>query len=296
MRRKTIPVLLITLLATSCASDGFTQEELDAAVAQAVSEVLATSSTVPADGAETTTTEGATAASSAPTSTTSTNTQAPTATTSAELAESDPRSADAISGNSSPPLAEGEPDVLSVVQAAHRDSGFGSTRVFVVVRNNTSESVKGIEVAFTVRDKDGGLLASGDSSEMYPYRVGPAEISFGSAYLSDVEIPPDARFDFQVGSSDTSERYDDRVDLIVAEHGKPGDSVVGILDNNTEWSVQLAQAGVMCFLEDGSITWFDESFSDEDSIAAGGTGSVTVDLRGNECPIYLVASRAWSED
>lgn len=289
--------LVLVLLGAACSSGGYTQEELDAAVSDAVNAALATTSTVAPDAPDptTTTTKAAETTTTEAEGTTTTTVEETTTTVTAELDDSDPRSADAISGNDAPPLEKGEEGVLSVIGGIMNVSPYGSTSLYVVIRNNTEEQVKGVEVAFTIRDGSGSLLASADTSKMFPYRVDPGGIAFGSAYLSGTELPMDAEFEFQVSSSDFADKYDSTVDLVIVEHGNPGDRLIGIVENPIDNSVHLAQVGAMCFAEDGEVLWFDDSFVEGDSIESGETSPVSIDLRENECPIYLMASSAFEQ-
>jgi hypothetical protein len=207
-----------------------------------------------------------------------------------ELDESDPRSADAIVGNDAPPLDHGEDGVISIIASAYDVNTFGSTRIFVVARNNTSEQVKGIEIAITIRDDTGGLISSAETGDMYPYRIDPGGIAFGMAFVSNTELEEGTQFEFQAVGSDLSEKYDTNVDLRIVEHGLPGDTVIGIIENPATGVVEFSEAAVMCFHEDGEVSWFDDSYAEADEIQPGGTSPVSIDLRDRECQIYLMAA------
>jgi hypothetical protein len=185
--------------------------------------------------------------------------------------------------------------VLSVIQGGW-SSSFGSTQLVFVVRNNTAFEVKGMSVAYTVRDASGELMASGDTLfSLRPYRVGPGEIAFGDSFLSNVELPQDAQFEFQVESSDASDQHDDQIDLSIQEHSQQGDTLVAIIGNETGGPVQLNSAGVACFLEDGSVSGYGDASSDVDTIQDGDTSPVSIDLRDTECPICLISARGFGE-
>lgn len=290
-------IIVLVLLVSACGGGDYSQEDIDAAVADAVAAALATTSTSSTFASEaTTTTTSAETTTTAPVTTTTAAAE-PTTTTSAppDLDDSDPRSADAVSGNAAPPLRKGDEGVLSVIGASYTVSAFGSTSVYVIIRNNTDELVKDVEVTITIRDSSGGLLASADTGDLYPYRVEPGGVAFGSAFLSGTELPADVQFEWQVASSDSGDRFDSRVNLLITEHGNPGDKIIVIVENPTDASVHLAQVGAMCFAEDGEVLWFDDSFVDADSIEPEGTSPASIDLRDNECPIYLIASKAFEQ-
>jgi hypothetical protein len=295
MNRLGLLGIALVLFGAACGGGSYSQEDLDAAVSDAVSAALATTSSTTAGESATTTKPADTTTTSEAEATTTTVVTATTTTEARDLDESDPRNADAVSGNEAPPLERGEEGILSVITGNWNSTAYGSTYVYLVVRNNTGEEVKDVEVAFTIRDGSGTLLASGNTSDMYPYRVDAGGITFGSAFLSDTELPPDAQFEFQLTSSDRAEKYESRLNLVVIEHGHPGDKLIGIIENPSSTSVHLAQVGAMCFAEDGEVLWFDDSFAEADSIDSGGTSPVSIDLRENECPIYLMAAKAFEE-
>ena len=297
MNRLGLLGIALVLFGAACGGGSYSQEDLDAAVSDAVSVALATTSSTTADTPEsaTTTKPADTTTTSEAEATTTTVVTVTTTTEARDLDESDPRNADAVSGNEAPPLEKGEEGALSVISGSWNSSAYGSTYVYLVVRNNTGEEVKDVEVAFTIRDGSGDLLASGDTSDLYPYRVDAGGITFGSAFLSDTELPPDAQFEFQLTSSDRAEKYESRLNLVVIEHGHPGEKLIGIIENPSSTGVHLAQLGAMCFAEDGEVLWFDDSFAEADSIGSGGTSPVSIDLRDSECPIYLMAAKAFEE-
>ena len=166
--------------------------------------------------------------------------------------------------------------------------------MFFVVRNNTDEPVEAVEVAFTVRDTSGGLLTSGDTSGMYPWYVGPGEISYGSGFISDMALPADAAVETQV-SSEPFDGQDFIFQPSIQEHTLQGTNVVAIIANDTDVALTLVSAGVMCFLADGAISWFDMGFAEVDPIGAGGTSPVTVDMRDAVCPTYLISVHGFED-
>jgi hypothetical protein len=289
---QSVGTVILVLAVVSCGGGGFTQEELDAAVEQAVEEALAEEQGE-VEAASTTT--EATTTTSVAASTTTTLAPVETTTTSGALDDTDPRNSAAIEGNGTPPLAVGEPGAVSVISGAYiGDQTFDSTRMFFVVRNNTGGSVDAIEVAYTVRDSNAGLLASGTTTNMYPWYVGPGEIGFGSGFIREMALPSDAAVETQV-SSEPSDGQAYILQPSIQEHTLQGENVVAIIRNDTGSSLTLASAGAMCFLEDGAISWFDTGFADLDPIPVGGTSPVTVGVGGAECPIYLISSYGFED-
>jgi hypothetical protein len=289
--RVKVGIALLAITVLSCGGGEFTQEELDAAVDEAVSEALAEQ---PSDTETTSTTTRSTTSTTPPAQASSTSAPSGT-TTSVALDATDPRNSDAIEGNGAPPLPVGEPGVVSVINGAFStDTSFESTRMFFVVRNNTDGPVKAIEVAFTVRDSGGSLLTSGTTSSMYPWYVGPGEISYGSGYIGDMAIPEDAEVESQV-SSDPSDGQDSIYQPSIQEHTLQSENVVAIIANNTDVVLTLVSAGVMCFLADGAISWFDTGFADLDPINTGDSSPVTVDMRDAVCPIYLISAYGFED-
>ncbi len=287
-----LPAALAFLaLVLSACSSGYTQEELDAAIAEAVEQALAE------QDAETGTTTSSTST-LAPTTTLS-----PTTTTSAlvttttsgivEYDDGDPRSVDAVSGNENPTLGVGAPGEISYLVAAHTTTSSGSTYVFVLLRNNTPDLARGVEAAVTVRAPTGNLLASGEIGDVYPYRIEPGEIGFGEIFLSGVELPGDVEFEFQWSTTDIPENRDDQVDLVVTEHVLQGGQIVAIVENNTASTVELVEVGAICIMESGGIAWFNEAFVDFDVLEPGTTSPVTVNMNDQPCPYYLISAQGF---
>lgn len=291
--KRLILSMVLTLTAVSCSGGTYTQEELDAAVAEAVEEALAEQNAT--TSTSTLTTSTTTTASPTTTMEVATTTTPSSTTTSAaqQLDDSDPRNVPAISGNDNPPLGVGPPDEIGYLVTAHTTTSSGHTRVFVLLRNNTNETARGVQAAVTMRDAGGQLVASGELSDVFPYRLEPGQIGFGEMFVSDVELPANAAFEFQWSTTEIPEDRDDQVDLVIPEHTLQGDQIVAIVENNTDSAVRLVQAGAVCILENGGIAWLSSSFTDADTLEPGGTSPVTVDMNGQDCPFYLVSAHGF---
>jgi hypothetical protein len=280
----------ITLCFGACG--GYSQEELDAAVQEAVDEALAEEREAQTEATSTTTAPPLTTTTS--TAVTTTSMAAPQSTTSVVLDGSDPRASGVVAGNAAPPLPVGEPGVTVIAGHSSSDPTFDVSRLTLVVRNNSDQEVRGIDVAFTIRDSDGGLLVSGSTSDFSPYRVEPGGIALGSGFISELALPENVQFEFDVSTSDFE--GGGRENVTIAEHALQAGAIVAIVGNDNTFPMHLVSVNAVCFREDGTTTWSGSGFADRDSIESGGTSSVTVDRPSDiECPTYLLAGAGFEE-
>jgi hypothetical protein len=168
--------------------------------------------------------------------------------------------------------------------------------VWLLIRNNTTETARGVSVAFTVRSSAGELLASGEARDIFPHRIEPGQIGFGQAFLSGVELPSEVGYEYQINTTSISEERDRTVDLMVTEHSLQGGRIVTIVENTDDSPVRLVQVAGLCILDTGGIGWYADTFTDVDTIQPGSTSSATIDMSGaDECPYYLVTANGLRE-
>jgi hypothetical protein len=196
-----------------------------------------------------------------------------------------------IGGNQSPALPDGEPGKLSVIAAGK----FGGSVVPVIVRNNTDATVTRVEVSATAHDSSGAMLGAGGDQGFNPYLVMPGEITMGYVYFEDAQFPDDVTFDYEVSASE----YDPNnsiggLDLDVTEASISGGNVVGIFTNNSDKAVSgPIGAVVYCFDGDGNLLDYHSDYTDKDNADPGGTIPFQIGLRGDECPVFLVAASGY---
>lgn len=193
-------------------------------------------------------------------------------------------------------VPDGELDKLSVVLLGPAGDG-GS--VPVVVRNRTDDTVYSIEASATARAADGSLAASGSSQGFAPSAVAPGEWAFGYVYFGG-DLPAGATFDV-TATGETDEAFIGSVDvkpvetnLVPGQYG--GRQVVGIVSNDHAEEVSgPISVDVICFDAAGTaVTSTHRSFTDADTIAAGGTASFSVDVFEAECVNYAVGASGHS--
>ena len=131
--------------------------------------------------------------------------------------------------------------------------GRGAT-IPLVVRNNTSEVVHGIEVHATAHGATGAIIASGSSQGFHPDTVQPGQITLGFAYFEQKGLPAGTTIEYQV----TSEPGPDSgvmpsVDLPITQTNQAGGYVTGVAANPTGNPVQRARVDVTCFTPQGQL-------------------------------------------
>jgi len=166
----------------------------------------------------------------------------------------------------------------------------------VVVRNNTSRPVRGLEVTGHAHDGGGGHRWTGDSQGFQPVVVAPGEVAFGYVYL-DTELPPGASFDFLAaeGNTDTT---DGEASLAVVDAGLVGDAtsrLVGRVANTGE--TDLAGpfvVDVYCFDGD-ALVGFAGTFASAagNRLSAGATAPFTVDVPAGGSRTYMAGASAF---
>ena len=200
-----------------------------------------------------------------------------------------------------PPV--GEVGKLAVVSVGAPISSYSSTKVAVVVRNNTGDTVSQIEAAGTGRNAAGTLTGSGRSQGFTPAIVKPGEWAYGFVYFS-VEVPSDTTVTVTATSSKvTSGSYSSTyvvldVKEVVSNIVRTNIAVTGILSNpSTKQTVENAQVMVLCTAEDGTPLSVDTDYGDGPAAMGGGTTSFTADLYklAGACPVMTVGAGGYGK-
>ncbi|WP_454301889.1 hypothetical protein [Salana multivorans] len=185
-------------------------------------------------------------------------------------------------------LPDGEPGALSVVtQAAMLDR---SGSLPIVVRNLTDRPVARVEVTGTVRDASGALIGSGSDQGLTPFVVGPGEVAIGYVYFGIEGLPDDATFELSVTGTDPADIFLGEIDLIVTEHNRTEDSILVMLQNDTDKEVS-GPIGVqmMCFDEAGVPVDTHTSYTEQEAAAPGGSVSTSFSFYGDApCERYIL--------
>ena len=173
-------------------------------------------------------------------------------------------------------LPAGDPGVVAVVATGAALDRSGSLPI--VVRNNTANVIGRIEVTGIARDTVGTLSGSGSSQGFQPARVEPGEIAWGYVYFGDI-TGEGLTFDLSASSVPPDTYFA---------------PVVGVLTNTLDAGVSgpISVDGI-CFAMDGTLLGTVNSYAEQDELTAGGTGSFSLDLYGDPCPIGLVGASGY---
>ena len=195
-------------------------------------------------------------------------------------------------GNASPPLASGHPGVIDIVA----QGAYDGSSVPIVLRNNTSGTVHGIEVTGEARDASSHLIGTGSSQDIYPNNVAPGQIAVGYVYFSGATLPAGTTFSFQSdGKLGADTPPFAKLDLSIGEASITADgSMVGTVKNPL---AQRASGPIgvmaMCFDQAGHVLGETNGFADGHTVDPGGTDPFTLRLGATSCPVYLVGAEGF---
>lgn len=179
----------------------------------------------------------------------------------------------------------GDPGELTVVSTGAQNEL--SDAVTVIVRNNTSDPIGQIEATGTARDAAGALVGSGSSQGFKPVVVAPGEIAYGYVYF-DGGFPDGSKLEFKVKGEPVGTYFRP---MTVTEINNTGDAIIGGVSNDTGVDVTgPISADVLCFAADGTTIGPKGGFTEEADLADGATGSFSIDLYSNDCPIGIAAA------
>jgi len=197
-----------------------------------------------------------------------------------------------VGGNAFSLLKAGRSGELSVVAGGDLSSAFGGG-IPVVVRNNTGEGVLGIQLNGTAYDASGDLIAVGRSVlRVAPRFVPSGTVAFGSVYFGNVQLPEDARFEFEAEAEATpaDRAIYPSLELDVAEASLFEDRVVGKLKNVGAQPIKgPVTAAAVCFDLDGNLRGHYLGLIDVTEIAPDEDVPFQVTVF-TECPAFLVAA------
>lgn len=186
----------------------------------------------------------------------------------------------------------GKPGEVSIVATGTPAVSVAGTRIPLVVRNNTSKTVYGVDINMTARGANGALVGSGQSAGGFqPEVLQPGEWAFGSVFFS-VQLPEGATFETTVEGR--SETIMDTVQLVVTEATAAQAPVLGGLEitvvvrNPSSRAIDLASGDVGCFTTDG-VPLAKTSLANIDStIPAGSSTSASASVLEGPCPIWAI--------
>jgi hypothetical protein len=182
----------------------------------------------------------------------------------------------------------GDAGELAVISTGAQDEL--SDSVTIIVRNNTSDPIGLIEATGTARDAAGALVGSGSSQGFKPVVVAPGEIAYGYVYFEG-GFPKGSTLKFDVTGEEVGPFFRP---ITITEINNTGDAIIGGLSNDTGVDVTgPISADVLCFAADGTTIGPKGGFAEQSDLADGATGSFSIDLYGNKCPIGLAAASGY---
>jgi hypothetical protein len=186
----------------------------------------------------------------------------------------------------------GTPGEVSVAVTAPPSPASDNSTVPMIVRNNTTNVVSGIEVTGGARDAAGTLTASGSSQGFLPGTLEPGDWAIGFVFFDIDALTGDETFDFSVSFDDgPAGALVGRIDLPITEATLQGDRVVGVVRNESTSPGTLAQVYVACF-NAGTLNEVYLGFVDGFEVPPGGSSPFTVDLFG-PCEVFAAAGGAF---
>jgi hypothetical protein len=204
-----------------------------------------------------------------------------------------------LGGSSQPPsLPAGAPGKLTVVASGsptQRPTGPHTLLLPVVLRDNTTKPVSGIQVTAKAT-ASGKLVATGNSQlDLYPQTVEPGQIAFGGVYFQTAP-PSSAAITYSITTGNSTAVQD--VGLLVtasdtAQKGGGFLSMTGTVKNTTKEKITSpARVFGMCFSSSGQPTGTLDTSTDGNAIPPGAqtTFSYQVSGQGITCASWLVAA------
>jgi hypothetical protein len=200
-----------------------------------------------------------------------------------------------IAGTAFEFLPESDEDEVEVI--AHGQ--IESTRLPVVVRNNTDEVVSGVVAKVEFRDQAGKLIGVSESFEFFgglaPYFLNPGDLSIGYIYVEG-EIPANAELEFSTRAGDPDDFMSGLyADIEFGEVNWVTDRLVGEAINASDSLISGVSLIALCFDADGNVTSSQTDTIRED-IEAGGTASFQLSVYQDDCEHFLIAGTGTPED
>lgn len=148
-----------------------------------------------------------------------------------------------------------------------------------------------IDLTGTAR-KDGKLVGSGSSQGFEPALVAPGEIAYGYVYFdTDLAETTGYEFDFTVEAEPAEGSYSSKLPVTITEVNNTGGQLVGSGTNEADKTMSgPIGTAVLCFDAVGAVTDDISGFLEQDELAAGASGSFSIDLYDEACANGIVAA------
>lgn len=198
-----------------------------------------------------------------------------------------------LGGNATPSFPDGDAGKVSVVQVGPvlTDKGI----LLFAFRNNTDAAISHVDWSATARS-GGAVVGSGSSQGTTPSQVQPGEVALSYIFFDNADaIPDDADYDFQVSTSPADTSSFNTAPLKVTEANLNGGSIVGAATNASGADATGPfSVDIYCFDGDKLVDQA-SGFSDMDTAAPGASASFSVDLFGQECPVFALGVSGYFE-
>lgn len=200
-----------------------------------------------------------------------------------------------VCGNASPDFPAGDPGKVSIVLSKMESStGFKSSTIYLILRNNTSSPISEISVSAAAYTADGKLFATGSDQGFKPKYVAPGEIAMGYVYFSDASLPQDAKVEYEIKSYG-ADPDEETGDLEIIECNVVENRIMGMFKNTGNKKVTgPISVHAFCFDQDSNFLSIHMDFTDKDDAEPGDTIPFQVSLSDDACPVYLVAGSGYA--
>jgi len=185
----------------------------------------------------------------------------------------------AMVGDASPSIPTSNSDTYQVSVLRQQESG-----VWLIVRNNSGETINNINVDVVARDAKGTMLAVGGASGFVPVIIAPGQISIGHIGFGSAKLPKDVDYEYDVKVYMGSDS-DLLKELQIIEHSFIENRIVGIVQNPTSKTVLAPMVNLFCFDADGNFLARDGSVMS--NVDPKSTEPFQIEYPEN-CPTYLL--------
>ncbi|MHA7154250.1 hypothetical protein [Arthrobacter sp. TMN-50] len=198
-----------------------------------------------------------------------------------------------LAGTAEPEFDLGSDGNVDVVTSGPINSSPGGTKVPIAIRNNSGDTITGIDVTGAAKDAAGTIIGSGQSQGVNPANVPPGGIALGFVYYQS-EIPADAAIDFTVASTPLEGEPYFR-DLQMDQANLVGESITGQATNTSDDTINGPYGvSVYCFSEAGELLSTQGGYASPDAdLGAGQSVTFEIPLFGAECPTFLVGASGY---
>ena len=185
----------------------------------------------------------------------------------------------AMVGNASPSIPPLNNHTYQVGVLRQRESS-----VWLVVRNNSDETINNIDVDVVARDAKGAMLAVGGASGFMPVVVEPGQIAIGSIGFGSAKLPKDVVYEYDVKVYEGRDS-DLLKELQIIEYSFIENRIVGLVQNPAPKALFVPRLDLFCFDVDGNFLGIDGNVIS--SVDPESTTPFQIEYP-EDCPTYLL--------